>query len=233
MTPWWIRTKRYCRKAPGIALREFWDTLADRTQALGLIVSVIGLWLILLHASDLERDVQAQTWAVGVQAFALAAVVWAVICLVRGPFLARRQDRFAGTWHASDNGMRFVYYRPVLVAQERVIGTGEVERFKIKFEDAEPRSMVYYRIEVDNEILLPHIYLAVATGVALGSRGGRSVLKAGIRLPHDRTATLLAQIPEKFIAQTVRVFMRQFVVGEPEDRDGEQRRPDKAARTPT
>ncbi len=226
-----LKLRRYTRKFPGCWWSTFRQPVATAGQVFQAILAYFVLVLVLETATPEVRDMLATEWAVWVQALAAAILLWAAVSTLYAPYLAWRQDKLSGIWYGGKGGLRFVYFKPVLVAQERCVGTGEIEPFKIQFTDAEPSSFVYYSVEVDAPHVLPKIYVYVTTAIVVGQMEyGRSCLAAGTKLPADRTATLLVRIPEEFVAITVRVYMREFIIGKMEDRDGERRRPDRAVR---
>jgi hypothetical protein len=213
--------KRCVRRTPKIWLREWLSPIFDRSQLLTFSASVIALMLFLRHATPQDRDSQASNWALMVESFGIALLAWAIINFFRAPIIAISEDKSEGTWH----GTRFVYHLPQLIAVERCAATGHLDRFKIRFAHAEPGAFVFYRIEVENDYILPRIFVAVFSEVWLSPKIGASHLTGGLSLPRDRSAWLAVKMLPRTVSQTIRVYMVEFTIGDLMDHDGEENRP--------
>jgi hypothetical protein len=223
-----VKTIRYFRRLPRAFWLTFREPIATSNQLFMTILAWLVLALTLRIATPEQRDVLATEWTIWLEAAVLTVFGWAAVSLLYAPYRVSREERSKGQWFAN----RFLYHRPVLVAVERCIATGDLERFKIRFEDAEPNSFVFYTIEVEERHLLPHMFVGVFSDVWMRPDFGRSILKAGFRLPTDRTAWLAIKIKGKYVSQTVRVYMHSFAVGNPMDDDGVERRPTRPAHSP-
>jgi hypothetical protein len=224
MSVFWIRFRRYLwRKVP----RHWWNTfrqpLASSGQLFQAILAYLVLVLYLRVASPQQRDLLATEWAIWIQAFGIAVAGWAVISLVYAPYAAWRTDARNGRWY----GKRFLYHQPQLIAVERCAATGQMERFKIRFDDAEPHSFVHFHIDLDHPLIAKRIFAAVFTSVWMRGQYGNSHLRGGTRLPADRSAYLAVDMMPKTVSQTIRVYMDGFSIGNPEDVDGLPNRPEK------
>lgn len=216
-----VKLLRYLRRMPRCFWLTFREPIATSSQLFMAVVAWLVLALTLKTATPDQRDFLAIEWAIWLEAAAIAFVSWAVISLLYAPYRAIKEDHAKGRWFLN----RFVYHQPALVAVERCVATGELERFKIRFEDAEPNSFVFYTIEPEDSHLLPHMFVGVFSDVWMRRDFGESILEAGFRLPIDRTAWLAIKIRGKYMSQTVRVYMHSFAVGNPQDHDGVERRP--------
>lgn len=190
------RWRRYLRLAPAIAWREFWHPILNRGQMMQGLIVVIGFRLALFDASFSERVVLATEWALWLQAFGIACVVWAVISAIRAPFVVRAEDAAKGRWH----NHRFVYHEPLLVATERFEAIdGNIQRRPIRFDHAEPSAFVYFTIQAMPNVGERLAVLVQGTIRLLTESGEEWIIPYGdqffgTRLPHDITATLLARL---------------------------------------
>ncbi len=210
-----VKFRRIIRRLPRAWLREIVEPIFNRGQILTFLVGVIGLWLILQNATPEQRDMQAFDWAISVQAFGLALVFWAIISLVRAPFIIVRGDRQLGRWE----GNRFVFHQPFLIFARHCRPTGKVEAFKFSVPEVEPGSYIQFEIQLDGAKQLAEI-----------SFGGEGFLgpipyknwpgTGGAILQKDGTATFLIVLPVNAVSTTARIYCRSFVVGNLDDQDG-------------
>lgn len=215
-----LRAWRIAKRCPKTFWFEFWAPLWNRDQLLALIVALVGTVLIFQTASPDRVIAEATDWAFSVKAFGWALVVWAGIMAFRTPFVAMKRERELGRWH----GRRFVYREPHLVATLRCKATGQPQFHKVKFSDAEPSSFVYYFIEVEGN---PPIKLYTASLVSSSVKSSRAEpglgpQQGGIRIGADRCAELLIVMRKDMVSQTVRIYMRDFSLLNPEDQDGDE-----------
>jgi hypothetical protein len=180
---------------------------------LTFIASVIGLALYLrLGVTPEERDLLATQWAIATKAFTTAVIFWAIISLAISPFLVLRDERRMGRWH----GARFVYRAPILVAVIRCQSTGAVERYRVRFSDAEANAFVAYHVELTPDISR-HANFGVGNALLLGV--GRAQGRGGCRLD-GRDAAFYIEAGEDVLSTTARVFCESFAIGNPDDKDG-------------
>lgn len=208
----WIKIKRCLRRVPSAALKRFIEPVFNSGQILTFAASVIGLWLILRFATPVERDLLANQWAISIEAFAIALAGWALISFFTAPFTVWREERRKGSWH----GKRFVYRKPLLVTTIRCQATGAVERYRIRFSDAEANAFVAYHVELTPDISR-HANFGVGNALLLGV--GRAQGRGGCRLD-GREAAFYIEAPENVVSTTARVFCESFVIGNPDDKDG-------------
>jgi len=217
-----FRVWRIVKRSPARAMRDWLGVLANEHQFFSLLLAVFTSWLGLQTASLPQVIEEVNAWGNALQAFIYVALGWAAICLIRAPLVVAFEDAQRGKWH----GGRFVYHRPHLVATLRCKATGQPQFHRIVIDDAEPNSFVYYSIEVEGDPPR-HLYSAdlVAEMVLVGlqtqpGRGGQTM--GGLRIRKDRSVDLLIVMREDMLSQTVRVFMRDFSVGNLEDQDGDE-----------
>lgn len=129
------------------------------------------------------------------------------------------RDRRNGRWY----GSRFIYDRPALVATFRCKPTGQPQFHPFRFDEAEPNALVYYIIEVENDPPTK-LYSATVVGNVVNSAEiapGRGATRGGISIRNDKSADLLITILPEAISMTVRIYMRNFTIGRPDDQDGD------------
>ncbi len=212
----WVKFLRYLRRLPLSFWLTFKEPVATSSQLFMAAVAWLVLALTIRIATPEQRDLLATEWAIWFEAAAIAIVGWAILSLIYAPYRIIKKEGADGRWFAN----RFVYHRPMLVAVERCLATNRLERFKIRFDDAEPNSFVFYTIDIEDSHLAPHMFVGVFSDLWRRPEFGQSVLKAGLRLPPDRTAWLAIKIKGHYVSQTVRVYMHSFAVGNPQDQDG-------------
>jgi hypothetical protein len=214
-----VKARRCARKWPKEAWAFFLAPVFNSGQILTFAAASIGLALILQTASPGERDVQASQWAVSVQAFAYAVTGWAIISMICAPFVTIKKDKSKGSWM----GRRRIYHEPVLVGVSVFTDQDGDKVATVKFDDAEPNSLVSYVIELDPPVSeRASCYLEGAPGQMEGILG--SILSAKTGLPgkvggqgSTRIAGMVAYLRVKLDAGTIpvttRVYMTGFEVG--------------------
>lgn len=200
------------RRVPRRWVREIVEVAFNRTQLLTFMVGVVGLALYLQHAGAAERDQQALSWAIGIEAFALGVVGWAIVSLIRAPFIVIHEDRVKGSWH----GSRYIYREPQLIAAIRCKTTGAVERYKLTFPDAEPDAYVETFVTMTPDVR-QHACYGIGQMMMLGLRGkhGNEVSRL-----NGYESCFYLELEEQYHSVTARVFCESFTVGEPDNKDG-------------
>lgn len=213
-----IRFRRVLRRLPRQVLELFFSPLSDETQFLSALVSLISSYLA-VRFGVVEFDVELNSWTNFLQACAIAAVFWAGFALVRAPFVVLRKEALEGRWI----GNRFVFHQPKLVFVQRCRATGKMEKYPFHCSGAEPDSFIHYELQADGYINRELISAAVTGDIILGSFSvpGAGLQQAGCRIGADGMAMLVVTMREDAASQTLRVFILDFSIGNPEERDGE------------
>ena len=219
LTLFGAKCRRLAKRYPRTVMAEFIGPLADRAQFLAVTNAFVASFLILQTASLARAMTEVSSWALAVQAFAWTTLIWAVICLVRAPIVIIDSDRRKGKWY----GRRYVYHSPHLVATIRCKATGEAQRHKILFSDAEPNAFVYYSIEVEGNPPRELYSATLSAGYLLGNytKPGQGVSQGGLTIRADRTAELVVTMQKNMLSQTFRIYCRDFSISNPDDQDGE------------
>ena len=213
------KRQRRIRKILPVFWREFWAPLWNMEQLLSLIVAFATTALIFASADREAMSSEKSEWELAARAMLFALPAWAVLMLVRAPFVVAAEERRKGTWH----GARFIYNRPELVATIRCKATGKPQFHALRFSDAEPGSFVYYIIEVEGDPprqLYSASVVQEMIMVGYDTEPGRGANTGGLRIGNQKEAQLLIVMKEKSNSQTVRVYMRDFSIGDPLDQDG-------------
>lgn len=226
-----IRAWRTIKRTPPQAFRDWHGVIFDRSEFFSLCLAILTSWIGLQTASLPKVLEEAQSWVNAVQAFVYVALGWALICLIRAPFVVLKKERELGRWH----GNRFIYHRPLLVATLRCRATGEPQFHKVIFDDAEPSSFVYYELEAEGNPP-QHLFSAMLAGdFILGEYRdiGRGLQRTGgLRIGKDKSAELMITMREDMASQTIRVYARNFLIGELDDQDGDEGELREAIRRP-
>lgn len=220
-----LRSWRILKRLPLSFAREFFAPLWNRDQALAMLVSIVGTIIIFQQADAREMVNEVNEWGLAIHAFGWALVVWAGFMAIRSPFVAIADEKRNGSWH----GGRFIYHSPRLIATLRCKATGQPQFHPIFFDDAEPLAFVYYSIEPEGSPP-KHLYTADVVGgggVVLLERHtepGRGVPigKSGSRIGKNKEAALLIVMQPDMVSQTFRVYLHDFTLGNPEDKDGDE-----------
>jgi len=188
-------------------LLEMVEVVANRGQLITFLASVIGLWLLLQTATPEQRDMLAVDWAVGIQAFALALVGWSIISALRAPLVVIRNERAKGDWL----DRRRIYFEPQLVGVSPFTADNK-DCAEVVFDDAEPGSLVTYRIDIDPPYAHASCYMERRPGelwafMHRGRAGGRGKVRL-----IGRRAFLRVRLPEHAMPVTARVYMSEFEV---------------------
>lgn len=220
-----VKILRCVKRIPRVSVARFLEPIFNTGQMLTFAMSVIGLVIILQTATPQERDVQAEQWAVAVQAFGYALLGWAIISLISAPFIVVRKDRHIGKW----DGHRFIYHNRILVLTKRVEADGGgTTIIPFSFPDAEPTSFVSFVVEATppaNERVRfrifggePKIDLSIGPSVpGLFDATARPGAHCGIRLSRNRSATLCVRLEPETVPIVLRVFCYSFFVGKDDD----------------
>lgn len=212
---------RYARRIPTAFFKEFIEPIFNSGQILTFSAAVIGLALFLQTASPTDRDAQADSWALSIQAFGIVLIGWALISLIRAPLIVIRDDNRRGRWH----GHRFIYHEPFFVSTVRIgDGDGETHTYPIIVEDAEPNSFVYVSVDATPNAS-NRIRLILAGGPANGAvkiehpTDNRFVFGAnpgahiGFRLPPNRRATLYVSSLPSTVPIVLRLYCHSLFIG--------------------
>lgn len=220
-----IKILRCVKRIPRVAVTRFLEPIFSTGQILTFAVSVIGLMIILQSATPQERDMQAEQWAVAIEAFGYALLGWAVISTICAPFIVIRNDRQNGKWDAH----RFIYHNRVLVLTKRVEANGgDTTIIPVFFPDPEPNSVVSFVVEATppanerirflffggvpkREINIGPLLPKLFDGTA------RPGAHCGIRLSPERRATLYVRLEPETVSIVLRIFCHSFYVGKDED----------------
>lgn len=220
-----VKFLRCVKRMPRVAVTRFLEPIFRTGQILTFAVSVIGLMIILQSATPQERDMQAEQWAVAIEAFGYALLGWAVISAVCAPFIVIRNDRQNGKWDAH----RFIYHNRVLVSTKRVEANGgDTSIIPVFFPDSEPNSVVSFVVEATppaNERVrflffggVPQWEIKVGPSVPrLFDGTARPGTHCGIRLSAERRATLYVRLEPETVPIVLRIFCHSFYVGKDED----------------
>jgi hypothetical protein len=212
------KARRILRRWPSETWEEFVGPIFNRGQMLTVLAGIIGTALLIQSGDDERMAADFSAWELSIQAFAYVLLFWAVISAIRAPMIIVSKDRALGAWH----GSRFVYHEPHLVVTLRCKATGDAQFHRFKLGHVEPNAFVEYTIELEHE--LPREYIsAIVVGVALLSHyqtPGQGISQGGTRIGADRTAQLLVAMRPDVRSQTVRVYCRNFTIGNPDDKDG-------------
>lgn len=211
-----FKAKRLLRRAPRTMWREFYSPLLDRGQMLALTNAFVASFLILQTASIARMIEEIQAWAVAIYAFGITTLIWAIISAIRAPFVVIAEDRARGRWV----GTRFLYNEPQLVFIERVKATGQPQFHKFHVRDAEPGSFVHFLVETD---ALHNAFTASVVSDIIPSMllsPGLGAQSPGCRIGPKCEASLLVVMKENTTSLTIRVYAKDFSVGNPNDKDG-------------
>lgn len=179
---------------------------------LALAVSYVGLQ----SATIPQMIEEATAWVNFLQAFFYVGVGWIILCVIRGPALARVADQQLASW---DDHHR-IYKVPQLVATERFdVRKGEDQERLICFSDADPNAFVYYTYD-----LTPKVYKRVTVNVT-GMRAGNWTIMArqgenhhnGTKLGPDRLAKLRVRLDPETSPVIVRVYCQSYFLGKSDE----------------
>jgi hypothetical protein len=221
MRLFFAKTRRYVRRIPSAFFKSFSEPIFNSGQILAFCTAVIGLALLLRTASPADRDLQADNWAISIQAFLITVTGWAVVSLVRAPLIAINDDKRLGKWHQH----HFIYHQPHFVGAVRLTeGDGETYTYPITVEHAEPNSLVYFSVDAtpnaSNRIRLilsggsahPDIKIHHTTDGQIGPSVNPGA-HIGSRVSANRSATLYASSLPSTIPIVLRIYCHSFYVG--------------------
>lgn len=140
-----LRPKRWAKRVASVAWGDFWSPFTDNSALysyMGLIVATLltvnagGFFHLMSELSALNNLLYS---------LSLATLLWFLLCIIRAPFRARRQERDEGQW--ADN--RFILREPRLVFQRQVTVEDHQKPIEFEIADAEPGGGVEFRVDVD------------------------------------------------------------------------------------
>lgn len=205
---------RLVRRAPARAVSDFFKAFLNDGQVIGLIVAAAGSWLALQSMNRAQMAEAASGWINLIHAFAYVMALWAIVCLIRAPFVIRLEDNNNGDWEKN----HWVYNEPMLVARERFEPVEGTQRRQIKFDDAEPGALVFYRMDIRPPPygqMMAQLVDKPPLDYELPEPGPSVdfTKEGGIRLPANRTLTLLVRLQPGRIPTDFRIYCDSFLVG--------------------
>lgn len=206
---------RTARRVPGRAIRDWLSVFLNKGELFGFTLAILTSYIGLQTATIPQVVAEAEAWMDAVQAFVYVALGWAIICLVRAPFVLAVEDRRLGYWE----GARFIYHDLLLAKTLHCRPTGEIEMYKFELPHVEPGSFVYCSLDVEGPKSLTEI--GIGGRILMGVLPHHSERRTGFSLPkRSRSAILQIKLPTNAVSATVRVYCHSFIIGEPEDQDG-------------
>ncbi|WP_395613257.1 hypothetical protein [Allosphingosinicella sp.] len=202
--------RRYVRLSGGAAWKCFREPIFNHSQALQLLLGLVGTWLILQTATPAEAARQVSAWLHGAQAFGIVLAVWAGYSLLSAPFAAYRAEKAKGVWR----GNNFAYHHPQHVFTRQFFANGLTNAEIVRFPDAEKDSFVRYSIEFEPPVI-NRVSATVSMGpgqlqdpaeIRIGGRGG-------VRISEKREAWLLVRLMTGTVPVICRVYCHSFSVG--------------------
>lgn len=139
-----VKAKRCARKVPRCWFTAVKAPVASAGQMFQALLAYFVLVILLKTASPEQVDVLADDWAVWIEAFGAAILIWSIVTLLWSPYAVFLEDRRLGKWH----GRCFVYREPHLVATIRCSSGSSDQQHPFKFADPEVGSMVYCTVEI-------------------------------------------------------------------------------------
>lgn len=207
---------RIARRAPATAWRNFYSAFVNRDQFITFLLSVVTTVIVAPRLDARALADLGDSWAASMQAILWVTAFWALWCAFLSPLWVIIEDSRKFTRH----GNRFVYHEPRLVATLRCRPTGEMERYRVTFDDAEPGAFVNCQIELD--CVPPGAMLDFGSDIIMGERGSpaQKVSRIGVLLAKNRRAALGLMLPPASVAVTARIYCLDFIVGPHNDQDG-------------
>ena len=213
----WIKARRCIRAIPRVWVSRFFEPIFNTNQILMFAASCIGLSIILSNGpTEAERDALASQWTIATEAFGLALLGWAALSLISAPFIVIRNERKLGAWA----GVRRVYFEPTFVGVATFTNDDGDKVARIKFNDAEPNSLVSYSIVLDPPVnqrasfYLDHkpgfsdqIFASINPGQGVKINGHGSVRLDGL------FAYLSVKLDPETVPVDARVYMHSFEIG--------------------
>jgi len=215
-----VRLRRFMRQSCHVYWRELIGPFWDRAQLLALIQAIFATYLIIQTATFADIVAEISSWWIAIQAFGLVLLVWAAICVVRAPLLARKEEAERGHWYNN----RFTYRQPELVATIRCKATGQPQFHRFIFDSAEARAFVDCHIDAEGDPPAETFTASVVGDVVLKSmmtEPGRGVIDSSLRIGEDKSAELLV-VAEGNMSRTFRIYIHGFRLGESFEQDGEE-----------
>jgi hypothetical protein len=217
-----LRWRRYLRRSPAIAWREFWHPILNRGQMLQGLIATIGIRLALFTSSLPERIQLASEWGAWIQAFGIACLIWAILSALRAPFVAHAEDRVKGSWVSPE---RYILFQPMLVGMFRSTASDQMQTFSFRVPFAEPGSLVDLSLDFEPPGTRKRAAIWLNGGwpsshVSLGDQAGESrglitgdEFRMGIRLPAENVATLYVRLDKHTVATHIKVYCQGFQTG--------------------
>lgn len=193
--------------------KEFWAPFWNGPQLLSFLTALLAAIIIFQTGTIPQRTESVDSALVYAQAFSWAVLFWGALMLFRAPFVIISEDRSIAAW----DGHHRSYKAPILVASERFeAGDGGVQMRQIRFDDADPRAVVYWTFE-----LTPQVHRRANVWVAAGPPDENFQLNMrqgpihhnGFSLPKDQSATLYVQMEPETVPVVCRVFCQSYFLG--------------------
>lgn len=203
---------------PERALSDWRRSFVTEDKLISLVLAVLTSFIGLRTASIPTIAEGLNGWADAILAMFYVSTGWLAICLIRAPFGLLADERKTGRWH----GNRYTFFEPRMMGSFRVRPTGSPEFFKLDTSFTEPNAFLYFRIDTDRPIPTYLFSASVVSDFLLSHvfAPGHGCSQGGTRLNSKSNANLVVVMAPEAVARSFTVYCTDFVLGEPDDRDG-------------
>jgi len=153
---------------------------------------------------------EAAVLLAGAGAVLVAVPLFFVVNLLLAPFRILADEKRIGTW----TGGLYTYNEPQLLATIRITPDDDNRVFPIFAKDAEPNSLISYKIESEQSEhrVKVQVCFSKKTGPIMNWGTIRQDRRGGIRVGKDRKMYLAAKTRPEYDAVTFRIYMLSWEV---------------------
>lgn len=142
---WAFKAKRWVRFWWRITVRDSLSPVFNRQGLYRLLQIPVFLFLVNLAVGAGEMERELLLWWAAKLAVLLTIPLFVLVNTLLAPFRVWKEERDKGRWFDS----RFVYHQPQTIFTILVSPADNDRVFNFTANDAEPNSLVYWKVEID------------------------------------------------------------------------------------
>ncbi len=187
------KARRFAFASLKIAAKDFLAPFTDSSALFSYIGVVLTTYLAVTAGGFFRVLGELSSFNQALLPLAYASLIWLLVCVVRAPFRARKEEKDLGQWE----GNRFIFNEPKLVFQKQVTAADTDRPIQFEVPEAEPGGGVEIRTVVDvfGQPCVAMVYPVL-------THGGSAIPNA-IDLPMRNPSMQLLAVPKTRLFQLI------------------------------
>ena len=199
---WPVKTRRFVRLWWLATFKGFFSPFLNRAELFQIIQIPLFLFIIYWGMGEAQVIEELTVLAAGKMAALSAIPIWLALNAIVAPLRVLKQEKDKGRWY----GSRFVYHEPELVRTFQIGPEEHGHSFEIKVKDAEPNTLVTFRLTHSGGLGVGQIGMFLPQGVM----GGEQI--TGVRIDDRRRTKLIVEVPKDSVPTTIRIHMLSWEI---------------------